>query len=504
MKKLMIVALCATALMFSCKNKGKVEGPTKADTLAAVIDSIIEEADTTPMPMFLMNTDEDGCLQMLYWSNIEEPQKTEDSEQWFDVAHQSWTLQEMFRRNMADYTNLLAEGDKVIKLKFVDEVLKDPDGKTPSIGERHGRYGIPSLCARFTYANPKDKPKENRWGGSVIVTDNYLKTRKRLEIKEDQAEWNKPTPLPDAVVKQLEKQYNMKVERMRLRATIGGRYIWGSLQFKGAYKDAPKDEYDPDRKSALALDVLVDSGKVYVHEELGYFDDQWGATWNADDDGEYVGCSLLEAFEGPKGLEICYERDAPESSAVGMFYLRGGQLIQHCYETYHNMVDEETPVWKHDLAEMTKLFVADDPGERKDIRFTKWSHCWIPYGPEEFIWVRDKEEQNGAFFSRDDNGKFHLIAVETSRLKPSRMQKDNAGYLCLSGAAGGPATYTEIYAFREGKLAERFTALMIAGEIDECGLNGKTISNEEGQAYLNKLPEGEQMQFWGKNTEAEE
>ena len=84
------------------------------------------------------------------------------------------------------------------------------------------------------------------------------------------------------------------------------------------------------------------------------------------------------------------------------------------------------------------------------------------------------------------------------------MQKDNTGYLCLSGAAGGPATYTEIYAFREGKLAERFTALMIAGEIDECGLNGKTISNEEGQAYLNKLPEGEQMQFWGKNTEAEE
>ena len=328
MKKLMIVALCATALMFSCKNKGKVEGPTKADTLAAVIDSIIEEADTTPMPMFLMNTDEEGYLQMLYWSNIEEPQKTEDNEQWFDVSHQTWTLQEMFRRNMADYTNLLADDDKVIKLKFVDEVLKDPDGKTPSIGERHGRYGIPSLCARFTYANPKDKPKEGLWGGSVI---------------EDQAEWNKPTPLPDAVVKQLEKQYNMKVERMRLRATIGGRYIWGSLQFKGAYKDAPKDEYDPDRKSALALDVLVDSGKVYVHEELGYFDDQWGATWNADDDGEYVGCSLLEAFEGPKGLEICYERDAPESSAVGMFYLRGGQLIQHCYETYHNMVDEETP-----------------------------------------------------------------------------------------------------------------------------------------------------------------
>ena len=45
---------------------------------------------------------------------------------------------------------------------------------------------------------------------------------------------------------------------------------------------------------------------------------------------------------------------------------------------------------------------------------------------------------------------------------------------------------------------------MIAGEIDECGLNGKTISNEEGQAYLNKLPEAEKMEFWGKDSEAEE
>ena len=503
MKKLVIVALCATALMFSCKNKGKTEAPTKADTLAAVIDSIIEEADTTPMPMFLMGTDEEGYLQMLYWNNIEEPQKTEDDERWFDVSQQSWTLQEMFRRNKTDYTNLLVDGG-IIKLKFVDEILKDPDGKTPSIGERHGRYGIPSLCARFTYANPKDKPKEILWKGSVIVTDNYLKTRKRLEIKEDESEWNKPTPLPDAVVKQLEKQYNMKVDRMRLRATIGGRYLWGSLQFKGEYKNAPKDEYDKDRKSALALDVLVDSGKVYVNEVIGYYDEQWGAAWNADDDGEYVGCDLFEAFEGPKGLEICYERDAPESSAVGMFYLRGGQLIQHCYETYHNMVDEEKPVWKHDLAEMTKIFVADDPGERKNISFTKWSHTWIPWGPDELIWVRDKAEQDGAFFSRDDNGKFHLIAVETTRLKPSKMQKDNTGYLCLSGAAGGPATYTEIYAFREGKLAERFTALMIAGEIDECSLNGKTISKEEGQAYLNKLPEAEQMEFWGKDTESNE
>ena len=106
MKRLVLIAICAIAVMISCK--GKTEAPTKADTLAAVIDSIIEEADTTPMPMFLMATDEDGYLQMLYWTYIEEPQKTKDNEDWFDESYQSWTLQEMFRHNAADYTNLLA------------------------------------------------------------------------------------------------------------------------------------------------------------------------------------------------------------------------------------------------------------------------------------------------------------------------------------------------------------------------------------------------------------
>ena len=90
MKKLLIVALCATALMLSCKSKGKVEGPTKADTIAAVIDSIIEENDTTPMPMFIMGTDGEGYLQVLYWSHIEEPQKTDDNDSWYEEYRQSW------------------------------------------------------------------------------------------------------------------------------------------------------------------------------------------------------------------------------------------------------------------------------------------------------------------------------------------------------------------------------------------------------------------------------
>lgn len=500
MKRLVVVAVCMMAVMISCKNKGKTEAASLDDSISAVIDSIIEETDTTPSPMFLMG-DDDQYAQMLYWTtDLEEPQKTKDNEDWFDRQHQSWALQDMFRRNMRDYTNMLVD-DKVVKIKFVDEVLKDPDGNTPSVGERHGRVGIPSLCARFDFADAKAK-KKGEWG-VVIVTDAYLNSRKLLPIVYTQSAWNKPKPLPAAVVKQLEQKYGMKTERMEHIATIGDRYSWGSLQFKGAYANAPKDPYDKDRQSALALDVIIDGDKVYVNEVLGYYDDQYGATWNADDDGQYVGCGLISAFEGPKGLELCYRRDAPESTAVGMFYLRGEQLVQLTYETYHNMVDEQRPVWKSDIAKMQQLFVAEDPHEYKDIKLTKWAHTYIDYS-NDWLWLRDQKDAYGAFFIRNDDGSFRLIAVETPKLKPSRMQKNDTSYLCISGSAGGPATYSEIYAFKGGKQVERFTALFVYGEIDECSLNGTTISKEEGQAYLDNLPEAQEMTAYFTDTEAKQ
>ena len=501
MKKLVLLAICAMAVMISCKNKGQTAPADSKDSVTAVIDSIIEENDTTPMPMFLMGSD-DKYAQMLYWAEFEEPVKPEEAnEEDFNEWRQTWVLQEMFRRNKADYTNMLM-GDTFVKIKYIDEILQDPDGNQPSIGERHGRNEIPSLCARFDFADYKDKKKGEydtfEWG-TVIVTDSYLQSRKLLSIKFDESEWDNPKPLPEAAVKQLEKKYGMSVDRMRLVGTIGDRYTWGSLQFKGEYKNAPKDNYYKDSKVALALDVLIDGDKVYAHEELGMYDETYGPGWNADDDGEYVGCYPIAAFEGPKGLEVCYIRNAPESSAVGMFYLRGDQLIQLTYETYHNMVDEEIPVWKKDLAEMKRLFLAKDPGENKHVELTKWAHCYIDYD-NEWIWLRDKDDQNGAIFIRKD-GKFSLIAVETPKLKPYRMQKDGVAYLQLSGSAGGPATYAEIYAFKDGKQIERFTALSIYGEIDECTLNGREISKEEGQAYLNRLPKAEPVTAYFKESE---
>ena len=355
MKKLMLVAICVIAVMMGCKNKGQTAPADALDSLEAVIDSIIEENDTTPLPMFLIG-DDGKYMQMLYWARVEEPQKGDDADDWVEVMHKRWERQEMFRRNAAQYTNLLTEKG-IVKVKFIDEVLKDPDGDTPSIGEIHGREQIPSLCARFDFVNPKQKVDGSNWG-LVIATDSYLNSRKRLDVKSSQgSDYNYPK-LPADIVKQLETKYGMKAERSSKTCIIGDRYTMGAIEFKGEYKNAPKDPNDSDRKFALALEVLIDSGKVScVLEQLGYYDDEYGSAWNADADG-YIPNSIEAAFEGPKGLELCYTHGAPESFCIGMLFPRDGKLIELEYECYHCMIDEEIPVWKKDLAEMDKIYHA--------------------------------------------------------------------------------------------------------------------------------------------------
>ena len=498
MKKLMLVAICAMAVMISCKNKGQTAPADSNDSLNAVIDSIIEENDTTPLPMFLIGNDS-KYMQMLYWADVEEPKKGDDDDDYFEASHKRWELQEMFRRNAALYTNLIVGGDKITKVKFIDEVLKDPDGNRPSIGQIHGRDEIPSLCARFDYANAKDKKGDGSGWGTVIVTDSYLNTRRLLPLKSCAKNYEYPK-LDAAVVKQLEKEYGMKARSSSKIAIIDNRYIHGTVEFEGEYKNAPKDPDDPDRKFGLAVELLIDSAKVYKLEELGYYSPEWGTTWNADADG-YISNDIVAAFEGPKGLELCYTHGAPESFCIGMIYLRDGKLIEHQYEMFQTLVDEEFPIWKRDIAEMRKLYVDDSPNEREDVKLTKYAFFYLDYD-NQWIWMRDQQDENGAFFLKKD-GKFKLIAVETPKMKPSTAEKDGVGYLRLSGSAGGPSQYVEIYAFKDGKRKEYFTALFVAGEIDGCGLNDRDISVEAGKAYLAKLPKFEEMPAYFKNIEEE-
>ena len=498
MKKLMLVVICAMAVMISCKNKGQTAPADSNDSLNAVIDSIIEENDTTPLPMFLIGNDS-KYMQMLYWADVEEPKKGDDDDDYFEASHKRWELQEMFRRNAALYTNLIVGGDKITKVKFIDEVLKDPDGNRPSIGQIHGRDEIPSLCARFDYANVKDKKGDGSGWGTVIVTDSYLNTRRLLPLKSCAKNYEYPK-LDAAVVKQLEKEYGMKARSSSKIAIIDNRYIHGTVEFEGEYKNAPKDPDDPDRKFGLAVELLIDSAKVYKLEQLGYYSPEYGSTWNADADG-YIANDIVAAFEGPKGLELCYTHGAPESFCIGMIYLRDGKLIEHEYEMFQTMIDEEIPIWKRDIAEMRKLYVDDSPNEREDVKLTKYAFVYFDYD-NQWIWMRDQQDENGAFFLKKDD-KYKLIAVETPKMKPSKAEKDGVSYLRLSGSAGGPSQYVEIYAFKDGKRKEYFTALFVAGEIDGCGLNDRDISVEAGKAYLAKLPKFEEMPTYFKNIEEE-
>ena len=50
---------------------------------------------------------------------------------------------------------------------------------------------------------------------------------------------------------------------------------------------------------------------------------------------------------------------------------------------------------------------------------------------------------------------------------------------------------------------EHFTALFVYGEIDECGLNGKYLTKEEGNAYCDNLPKGEKITAYFKDIESE-
>jgi hypothetical protein len=493
MKKLMIVAVCAMAVMMSCKNKGQNAAGEGVDSDSVAVDSVLAEMpDTAPRPMFLYTHDK-GHMQVVYWSSIEKPKKDDYSEGGWEQAMRLWSLQEKFRRNAAKYTSLLLSDKSVVAIKYTGEVLTNPDGEKIWGSELHGRPEIPSAGANFTMENPK-LFKDEICGMSVIVCDEYLQSRQVLKIIGSNGEKR----LPQEVVKQLEKKYGMKASRSVLSCNIEGDYLYGAIQFAGEYKNAPKfpGEDNVKIKKALALEVLIKGDKVWTLEQIGSIYPGEGPTWNADDGGEYFPNSLAAAFEGPKGLELCYVHGAPESITVGMLFPREDKLEDQMYECYHAMIDEEIPVWKKDIAEMNKLFVAKDPSSYKDIKLTKWAHIWMDDYETEWIHLMDKDEQYGGIFVRK-NGKIQLMQVEEPKRKFLKMEANGIAYLKYAGPAGGPTWATEIYGYKGGKQVEHFEMLEVEGEIDGCGLNDKDLTPEEGRAYVSKLSDAQPLnQNW--------
>ncbi len=489
MKRFALLAICAMAVLAGCQQKGKSEGQTSG-TVAT--DSLGEVTDTVPKPIFLIKRM--SFFEMNYWTDVEEPSKEQLDEEYYKECYASWSQQEAFRRRARQYTHLIS-GDSDVPIAFFDEVLKDPDGNTPSIGQLHGREEIPSLCARYKLVNPSDENDEAL--GIVAVTDSYLQTRRRLTVKIGPINDESLLPLPDSIVTKLEQRYGMKASRSYWMNTIDDRYIQGCLQFEGEFKDAPKTE---SYKRSLALEVIVDGSEIYACEVLGYYESETSFGWNVDDEGEYIPNCIECAFEGPNGLELCYTRSAVESFTVGMAYVRDGKYVLDQFDMYQYMIDEEIPVWKADFAKMKEMYREAAAKEDKDVELTKWAHCYLDYS-NEWIWLRDSLDQRGAFFIRKD-GQFRLIAVETPQLKPTTMDHGhNVCYLCLSSPEDGMTVRTRVIGLKDGEQIEEFTALKVNGIYTECQMNGKSISPAEGKAYIDKLPEREDITAYFSNIE---
>lgn len=464
MKRFALFAVIAAAMMLSCTNKGQTGGTTDGDSIPSDSTVIEAVADTTPQPMFVYYQSK-SYPQMVYW----------DSE--------GDSLQNLFRRRAALYTNLMIDDETTVKIKYVDELLKNPDGEKMYGGELHSRPTIPAPGLRYDFADAKDKSRLS-WGMYVVVTDSYLQSRKHIKMRHYGYDAQKP--LPAKVVKQLEGQYKMKAQRSKLCAS-GDRYAYGTLQFKGAFQTV--DEQGKPVQRALALEVVTVGDSVYSYPVEGYYDEQWGATWNADDEGEYLP-SAVTFFEGPDGPEICYEHGAPESITVGMMYVRNGKLEQQRYEVYHTMIDEQTPLWKKDVSKLRQLYLAYDRNAHKDFPLTKWQNIDIDGDGVDELWLRSADNLHGAFFIRQGDDNFKLIGVETPQLRPAFTHaKDGVAYLIISGTKGGNLMWEEVLGIKKSQLVEHLTVTDIDGDITEATHNGKTIQKWEAANYLDALPD---------------
>ncbi len=490
MKKLAIIAIGMAAVMMACTNKGKTAPGDVSDSDSVANDSLLaEQPDTTPRPMLIWMQGGKN-MQMLYWANIAELKKTENNAEYFDEMMTSWTLQDGFRRNRAMYTKLIGENNKCLGIKYTGEVLKDPDGNDASYGEIHGREEIPAAGLKYEFTDKKFNAREMS-GMYVAVTDEYLATRKLIDMRMLDC----VKPLPAKVVKQLEGEYKMKAEHSRL-AKQGNKYSYGVLQFKGKYKTVKEGSEKVDK--CLALEVIIAGDKVYSYPVEGYMYEGM-STWHADDDGEYHP-SDITLFEAPDdAIEIAYAEGAPESITTGMYYIRDGKMTRERYEVYHALIDEEVPLWKKDAAELQKLFVAAHR-DNKNQKLVKYRWIDVDSDGEQELWMRAADNKHGALFCKG-SGKWQVIGCENAdfgaEFRMDYSGGDKPGYVVIGGSAGGPSIYATFYKIQKSKVTSKTTTLSVYGELDECTLNGKTISNEEAQKLLDAMPKVQEMaEYW--------
>ena len=486
MKK--IYLLLSTALLLAACGGKKAQDAQAEDTAADSADVTLAPRDTMPMPMIVFTTD-DG-YEMVYWTEVKEPETTAEPD---DTRHDEWERQQMLRRNVALYTKLVTDDGKVHAIRYKDEQTKDPDGNDIFPGELHGHSLRPDCCARFVLAKGGEVVQ-----GSVIATDGYLASRKVLKVRP----LDRVGKLPATIVSQMEQKYGMKADKRNpggIVCQIGDRYQFATLQFAGEYKK-PGSKKGDDRRYALALDLIIaDGDSVFDLPAEGWYDPEYGPTWNADDEGEYHASDIFAAFEGPYGLELCFKKLAPESVTTGLYCLRDGRLEQTVYAIYHSLIDEPMPLWKRDFAAMKKLYLEAEPHEHKDVELTRWCWVYVDYDSNQ-VMLSDKEGEQGCIFNFGNDKKFQLVGTFGHNIKPSFAHN----YIVIAGPAGGPSYYYEVYHLQGGKLTETFYGTEVYGDMSECSLNGKDISTAEGAAWLKAVPEAQQTNLYWQDIEPKE
>jgi len=478
MKKLAILTLCLLALTTACNNMGKTAAGTDGDSV--VVDYVeVADTDSVPMPVFLYYMTPEH-MQVVYWIEMQEPTRegygVNGMLASFEQSHASWVVQDMARKYAKGYTKLLSEG-KYFNIKYIGETLTDPDGKEMFGGELHSKVTIPSPGLKYAFPDTSKAVKADYNEMFLILHDDYLKSYKMLRQKQ-LSDWENEKPFPKAVEQQLEKKYGLTVKRSMQSVRLGDRYAYGIVQFY------------PKGKKVLALEVLTDSSRVYAIPIEGSYDRNYeNSYWNVDDGGVYSPSDVLGAFEGPGGLQVYVVHQSPESWTTGMFKLHEGAFQYQQYAVYHAMVDEQSPLWEKDLAQMRKLYLAEDPNENALYTLEKYDVIDVDEDGIEEFWLRDNDDRHGAIFT-SKGGKVELIGTENGRMELSFLQtRDGVGYVKVSGSAGGPMLYTQVIEIKNSKVRHRVATLETNGVINECTFDGKPYDTEEGAAYINALPE---------------
>ena len=115
--------------------------------------------------------------------------------------------------------------------------------------------------------------------------------------------------------------------------------------------------------------------------------------------------------------------------------------------------------------------------------------------------MRAADDKHGAIFI-NTNGKWQLIGTEDERTGVVfRQTRNNVGYLQFGTPAGGPSWYTQMFEISKGRILHRFIVLEVYGEIDECHLDGKALSKEQGRQYIDNLPPTEEPSLYWEDIQ---